>query len=92
MSLLEIAREMGMKTERRQIPVTELSEFEEAGACGTAAVISPIAKIFDPSENKVYEFCRDGKPGPVTLKLYNRLMALQYGDEPDPFGWITIVD
>lgn len=92
MSLLDIAMEMGMKTERRQIPVTELSEFEETGACGTAAVISPIAKIFDPAENKVYEFCRDCKPGPVTLKLYNRLMALQYGDEPDPFGWITIVD
>lgn len=92
MSLLDIAMEMGMKTERRQIPVTELSEFEETGACGTAAVISPIAKIFDPAENKVYEFCHDCKPGPVTLKLYNRLMALQYGDEPDPFGWITIVD
>jgi branched-chain amino acid aminotransferase len=92
MSLLEIAREMGLKTERRQVAVEELAEFEEAGACGTAAVISPISKIYDPSENKVYEYCRDGKPGPVTMKLYNRLIALQYGDEPDPFGWITIVD
>jgi branched-chain amino acid aminotransferase len=92
MSLLEIARDMGMKVERRQIPVTELPEFEETGACGTAAVISPIAKIFDPAENKIYEYCRDGKPGPVTLKLYNRLLALQCGDEPDLFGWITIVD
>jgi branched-chain amino acid aminotransferase len=92
MSLIEIARGMGMKTERRQIPVTELSEFEEAGACGTAAVISPIAKIFDPSENKVYEYCLDGKPGPVTLKLYNHLLAIQYGDVPDSFGWITIVE
>jgi branched-chain amino acid aminotransferase len=92
MSLLEIAGDMGMKTERRQIPVTELAEFEETGACGTAAVISPIARIFDPGENKVYEYCRDGKPGPVTLKLYNRLLALQCGDETDPFGWITIVE
>ncbi|MGD0584042.1 MAG: branched-chain amino acid aminotransferase [Bacteroidales bacterium] len=92
MSLLEIARDMGLKTERRQIAVTELPEFEETGACGTAAVISPIARIFDPSENKVYEYCRDGKPGPVTMKLYNRLLAIQCGDEPDPFGWITIVE
>jgi len=92
MSLLEIAREMGLKTERRQVTVEELAEFEEVGACGTAAVISPISRIHDPSENKVYEYCRDGKPGQVTMKLYNRLMALQYGDEPDPFGWITIVE
>ena len=92
MSLIEIAASLGMKTERRQIPVTELCSFEEAGACGTAAVISPISKIFDPEDNMVYEYCKDGNPGPVSMKLYNKLMAIQCGDEPDPFGWITIVD
>ncbi|HVN58217.1 MAG TPA: branched-chain amino acid aminotransferase [Bacteroidales bacterium] len=92
MSLLDIAGEVGLKTERRQIEVTELSEFEEAGACGTAAVISPIARIFDPVENKVYEYCRDGKPGPNTMKLYNRLTAIQCGDLPDNHGWITFVE
>jgi branched-chain amino acid aminotransferase len=92
MSLIDLAKEMGMKTERRQVPVTELTEFEEAGACGTAAVISPIAKIFDPEENKVYEYCKDGQPGPDTLKLYNRLISLQNGDSPDPFGWMTVVE
>jgi branched-chain amino acid aminotransferase len=92
MSLIDIAKTMGMKTERRQVPVFELSEFEETGACGTAAVISPISKIFDPSENKIYEYCKDGNPGPITMKLYNKLISLQYGDVPDPYGWITIVD
>ena len=92
MSLIEIAKDMGMKTERRQVPVDELPEFEETGACGTAAVISPIAKIFDPETNKTYEYCKDGKPGRWTQKLYDRLTALQYGDEPDKFGWITIVE
>jgi len=92
MSLIEIAQSMGLKTERRQVPVTELAEFEEAGACGTAAVISPIAKIFDPADNKVYEYSRDGQPGEVTLKLYNKLIALQYGDDPDPYGWITTIE
>lgn len=92
MSLLELARDMGMKTERRQVPVTELPEFEEVGACGTAAVISPIAKIFDPEDNHVYEYCNDGKPGPVTMELYNRLTGIQYGDEPDPYGWMTVVE
>lgn len=92
MSLIEIARELGMKTERRQIPVSELCTFEEAGACGTAAVISPISKIFDPEENQVYEYCKDRKPGPASMKLYNRLIAIQNGDEPDPFGWVTVLD
>ena len=92
MSLINIAESMGMKTERRAIPVTELPEFEEVGACGTAAVISPIARIFDPVENKVYEYCKDDVPGEITMKLYNKLISIQYGDEADPFGWITIVE
>ncbi len=92
MSLIEIAGSLGMKTERRQVPVDELSSFAEAGACGTAAVITPIGKIFDPEKNKIYEYCKDGEPGIQTLKLYKKLTAIQNGDEPDPFGWMTIVD
>ncbi|NSW94004.1 MAG: branched-chain amino acid aminotransferase, partial [Bacteroidales bacterium] len=92
MSLLEIAPSVGLKTERRPVPVEELSEFTEAGACGTAAVISPIGKIFDPGTNKIYEYCKDGNPGEYTLKLYNKLVAIQYGDETDDHGWITIVE
>jgi len=92
MSLQELARSMGMKVEKRPVPLEELSTFEEAGACGTAAVISPINKIIDPDTNQVYEYCKDGKPGPLSVKLYNKLTAIQYGDEPDPFGWIEFVD
>jgi branched-chain amino acid aminotransferase len=92
MSLLALAEDLGMKVERRPMEVTELSTLEEAGACGTAAVISPIARIFDPAENKVYEFCKDGNPGQWTMKLYSRLTAIQCGDEPDTHGWITIVE
>jgi len=91
MSLLEIAESIGMKTERRQIAVEELSAFEETGACGTAAVISPIRKIVDPDMNMIYEYCRDGEPGPMTMKLYNKLIAIQNGDEPDTFGWVTVI-
>lgn len=92
MSLIDIAGSLGMKTERRQIPVEELAEFAETGACGTAAVISPIAKIVDPDKNKIYEYCKDGKPGPMSMKLYDRLIAIQCGDAKDEFGWITIVE
>jgi branched-chain amino acid aminotransferase len=68
-SLIEIAQSLGMKTERRRVPVEELSTFEETGACGTAAVITPIAKIVDPDVNKIYEYCKDGNPGPVSMAL-----------------------
>ncbi len=91
-SLLQLAEHMGIKTERRPVPVEELAEFEETGACGTAAVISPIGKIFDPGTGKVYEYCKDGEPGPVSMKLYNMLTGIQYGDEPDVFGWMTEVN
>jgi branched-chain amino acid aminotransferase len=92
MSLIRIAESMGMKTERRMVPVSELPTFEEVGACGTAAVISPIAKIFDPEGNKTYEYCKGCVPGEITMKLYNKLISIQYGDEADTFGWITIVE
>jgi branched-chain amino acid aminotransferase len=92
MSLMEIAKGLGMKTERRQIPVEELSTFTETGACGTAAVISPIASIFDPGTKKVYEYGKNGEAGVQTMKLYNKLVAIQCGDEPDPFGWITVLE
>ena len=91
-SLIQLAKDMGMKVERRPIPVEELATFEEAGACGTAAVISPILKIDDLSENKTYEFVKDGKPGEISKKLYDKLRGIQYGDEPDLHDWVTIVE
>ncbi len=91
MSLIELAADMGMKTERRQVPVEELADFEEAGACGTAAVISPIGKIVDES-GKEYIFSKDGKPGPISTELYHKLIDIQYGDAEDKFNWITIVE
>jgi len=90
-SLMTLAEEIGMKVERRPIPVEELATFEEAGQVGTAAVISPISRIDDLDENKSYVFSKDGQPGPISEKLYNKLRAIQYGDEEDKHGWITIV-
>jgi len=91
-SLQDLARDMGLKVEKRKVPVEELAEFEEAGACGTAAVISPIGKIVDPETNTIYQISKDGNPGPLSTKLYQRLIDIQYGDAPDKFGWIEIVD
>ena len=83
---------MGLKVEVRPVPEEELLTFEEAGACGTAAVISPIERIDDLETGKSYVFAKDGKPGPVLTELYNRLRAIQYGDAADDYGWVTIVE
>ena len=91
-SLQTLAEEMGLKVECRKIPVEELDTFEEAGACGTAAVISPILKIDDPEVGKSYVISKDGKAGPICEKLYHKLRNIQYGIEPDKYNWITIVN
>lgn len=90
MSLIDLAVSMGMKAERRPVPIEELETFDEVGACGTAAVISPIKRIVDDSTGKEYLYGK--QPGPVTVKLYNKLLAIQCGDEADTFGWVTIVE
>ncbi|MBE9467938.1 MAG: branched-chain amino acid aminotransferase [Bacteroidetes bacterium] len=90
-SLMTIAEDMGMTVERRAVAVEELSGFDECGACGTAAVISPIKNIVDRDTKKEYKFCADGNAGPICTKLYDRLRDIQYGNEPDKFGWVTIL-
>ena len=90
-SLMQLAEDMGMKVERRQIPEEELATFEEAGACGTAAVISPIERIDDLEIKKSYVISKDGKPGPISTKLYHHLRGIQYGTEPDVHGWTKVV-
>ena len=91
-SLQTLAEDMGMKVEVRPVPVEELAEFEEVGACGTAAVITPIRKIVDVDKEVTYSFGDDEKPGPVTSKLYETLTGIQNGDLEDRFGWIKILD
>jgi len=79
-----------LKVERRKVAYEELAGFEEIGACGTAAVISPIKRIYDADEER--EFFYGNEPGPWSIKLYKKLRAIQYGDEPDIYGWTTVVE
>lgn len=90
-SLMQLAEDLGLKVEQRQIPVEELATLEEAGACGTAAVISPISRIDDPETGQSYVFSADGKPGPISERLYTRLRDIQYGIAPDTHGWTRVV-
>lgn len=92
MSLRQLAKDMGLTVEERHIPVEELAEVDEAAACGTAAVASPVAEIHDLDNDIKYIVAKDGKPGPVVTALYNHLRGIQLGEEEDIYGWNTIID
>ncbi len=91
-SLMQLAEDLGYKVERRPIPVEELDTFEEAGACGTAAVCTPIGEIFDYDNNKKIILSKDGNPGEVTTKLYKQLRGIQDGEIEDIHGWCDFVE
>jgi branched-chain amino acid aminotransferase len=91
-SLQVLAESMGLKVEKRPVPVEELADFEEAGACGTAAVITPIRKVVDVDKNITYTFGDGEQPGPISSKLYETLVGIQNGDEQDSFGWTKILE
>lgn len=91
-SLMQLAKDMGIEVEARHIPVEELADIQEAAACGTAAVASPVAEIHDLDKDIKYIVSDNGEAGPVTTSLYERLRAIQLGDYPDEHGWNTIID
>lgn len=91
-SLQTLAADLGLTVEQRHITVDELETIDEAAACGTAAVASPVSEIDDLDTGRKYVIAKDGNPGPITTKLYNKLRAIQYGEEPDIHNWCTIVD
>lgn len=90
LSLRELATELGLTVENRPVAVEELGSFEEVGACGTAAVISPVGRIFDPLTKEYFEYGTEA--GPWSVKLYTLLQDIQYGRVADTRGWTTLVD
>ncbi|NFA61028.1 branched-chain amino acid aminotransferase [Clostridium sporogenes] len=89
-SLLHIAKEyLNMEVEERDVLIDNLDEFKEAGACGTAAVITPIGGI--EYKGKLHVFHSETEVGPITKKLYDTLYGIQFGDVEAPRGWIVEV-
>ncbi|NQM54314.1 branched-chain amino acid aminotransferase [Streptococcus suis] len=90
-SLLYLAeKRLGLKAIEREVFVDELDDFVEAGACGTAAVISPIGGI--QIGDTFHVFHSETEVGPVTRKLYEELTGIQFGDIEAPEGWIVEVE
>lgn len=90
-SLLYLAKErLGLEVIEGDVFIDQLDDFKEAGACGTAAVISPIGGI--QNKDDFHVFYSETETGPVTKKLYEELTGIQYGDVEAPVGWIQKVE
>ena len=86
-SLMDIARDyLKMPVYERDVYVDNLDEFKEAGACGTAAVITPIGGI--EYKDKLHVFYSEKEVGPITKELYRILCGIQFGDIEGPEGWV----
>ncbi len=91
-SLMQLARDFGMEVERRHVPVEEIPTFDEAAACGTAAVCSPVGEIHDLDTGDKWVIAKDGKPGPVTNRLYDTLNGIRLGEIEDTHNWNVVLD
>ena len=90
-SLLTLGPDLGIRAEEGKISADQWEaecasgELTEVFACGTAAVITPVGTV--KSANGEWTI-GDGTPGPVTMRLREELVGIQYGQRPDPHGWV----
>ncbi|MFZ7217983.1 branched-chain amino acid aminotransferase [Avibacterium avium] len=90
-SLLYLAKErLGLEAIEGDVYINQLDQFKEAGACGTAAVITPIGGIQYGDDFHV--FYSETEVGEITRKLYDELTGIQFGDVEAPAGWIVKVE
>jgi len=94
-SVIEMARSWGIKVTERPITIDEVidtvrsGDMKEIFGTGTAAVISPVGLI--SFKEKSYQV-RDGKVGEYSLRLYDEIVGIQYGEKEDKYGWVYNLD
>ena len=91
-SLINVAKDyLGLEVEEREVEFSEVADFAECGLCGTAAVISPVGKIYDHSREIAFPSGME-EMGPITKKLYETLTGIQMGRIEAPEGWIRVIE
>ena len=93
-SALALMRSWGVRVSERQITIDEVvaaaddGRLREVWATGTAAVISPVGELAYQGRRIVVN---QGRIGELAQKLYDTIVAIQYGEAPDPHGWTLAV-
>jgi branched-chain amino acid aminotransferase len=95
-SVIQLAKSWGVKVSERRLSMDEVMSamaggtLQEAFASGTAAIVSPVGQIYYRGKEHAIG---GGKTGPLTERLYNEILQIQYGMKDDPFGWrVKIAD
>jgi branched-chain amino acid aminotransferase len=89
-SVIKIVKGWGMKMTEKSLAIDDLIRAAESGALkeafgtGTAAVISPVGQITFKGKDHIVA---GGKMGDLSQRLYNEIVAIQYGEKKDPYGW-----
>lgn len=90
-ALLTLAPDLGIQASEDKISVDEWrsqcasGEITEVFACGTAAAVTPVGTVREPGDAWTVG---EGTPGPVTMRLREELLGIQFGHVADPHGWI----
>lgn len=89
-SLQTLAKEIGLEIIKEKISINDLEQFKEIGACGTAAIITPIYSV--TYNDKFFTYGSQDKAGETLTKLYNMLQSIQYGENEDKYGWLFEIE
>lgn len=94
-SVLKLAKHLNIPAVERRISIDEVIEGAKTGrlkecfGTGTAAVISPVGKIYYKGEEYLIN---EGKTGPLAKRFFDYLTGLQYGEIEDIFNWTMVLD
>jgi len=90
-AILTLGPDVGIPASEGRISVDQWREgclsgdITEVFACGTAAAITPVGAVKGSDASWTIG---DGRPGPVTMRLREQLLGIQFGQLPDQHGWI----
>jgi branched-chain amino acid aminotransferase len=90
-SVLALAADLGYSAVEQPLSIeqwqadAESGELTEAFSCGTSSMITPVGEVRGSSTQW---HMGDGSPGPVTMRIREELMGIQFGQRPDPHGWM----
>jgi len=89
-SVIKMVGDWGLKIKEKLVSINDVlaaassGKLKEAFGTGTAAVISPVGQITYKDKDYIIA---NGKMGELSQKLYDEIIAIQYAEKPDPYGW-----
>ena len=94
-SVIQLVMDWGLEITEKALAIDEVinaareDRLTEAFGTGTAAVISPVGQITYKGEDHIIA---GGEMGDLSQRLYDEIMAVQYGEKEDPHGWRVRID